>query len=375
VKILLTGGGTGGHFYPLIAIAEEIHRITDEEQLVQAELYYMSDTPYNKKLLFDNDIEFRKIFAGKARLYFSLWNIIDVFKLGLGILKALWNVYLLYPDVVVSKGGYASIPAVCAAWILRIPLIIHESDSIPGRSNIWAAKFATRIAVSWEEATGYFPKEKVALTGQPVRRDILHSVSRGAHEYLKLEETIPVILVICGSQGAQKINEVILDALPILVPKYQIIHQTGRKNIKEVSRIAQVILSKNQYKARYHPFGFLNTLALRMAAGATSIVVSRAGSSIFEIASWGKASIMVPITNSHGNHQRKNAFNYARKGATVVIGESNFSAHVLDAEITRIMKDENLRTSMEKSATGFFMKGAAGKIAQEAIRIALEHEK
>jgi UDP-N-acetylglucosamine--N-acetylmuramyl-(pentapeptide) pyrophosphoryl-undecaprenol N-acetylglucosamine transferase len=145
MKILLTGGGSAGHFYPLIAIAEEINRITDERKLLSVDLYYMSTEPYDEKLLFDNDITFRKIFAGKRRLYFSLLNYVDMVKMGLGVVLAIIDVFFIFPDVVVSKGGYASMPALVAARIFRIPVIIHESDSVPGRANKWASKFALRI--------------------------------------------------------------------------------------------------------------------------------------------------------------------------------------------------------------------------------------
>lgn len=376
MKILLTGGGSAGHFYPLIAIAEEVGRITAEEKLLRASLYYMSTTPYDKKMLSDNDIEFRRTFAGKRRLYFSLFNIIDVFKMAVGVLKALWSIYFLYPDVVISKGGYASIPAVFAARILKIPLIIHESDSVPGRANQWAARFALRIAISWPEAATYFKqKEKVAVTGQPVRRELLQPAKHGAHEYLNLTEGLPVIFIMGGSQGAKRINETVLDILPELVMKYQIIHQTGSKHIESIKQLTGVILAKSPHKERYKPFGYLNSLALRMSAGAASLIISRAGSALFEIASWGLPSILIPIRESNGDHQRRNAFNYARGGACVVIEEENLTPHVLLAEIDRLMEDGDLRRQMSKGARKFFKPGAAEKIAREAISIALEHER
>lgn len=374
MKILLTGGGSAGHFYPLIAIAEEIHRITDEEKLLEVDFYYMSTDPYDKKLLFDNKITFKKVMAGKMRRYFSLLNIIDVFKMALGILKAIGSVYLIYPDVVISKGGYASIPATFAARVLRIPLIIHESDSVPGRANKWASKFAYRIAVSWPEAAAAFPKDKVAVTGQPVRRDMTTPIDRGAYEFLKLEENVPTILILGGSLGSEKINQVIMDILPDLVSRYQVIHQTGAKNIEAIEKLAKVVLVKSDYKERYKPFGYLNSLALRMSAGVSTLVITRAGSTLFEIAAWGLPSILIPITNSGGDHQRKNAYSYARSGAATVIEEQNLTPHVLAAEIQRIIEDKGLQRKMHDAALRFYDGGGAEKIAQEAIKIGLEHE-
>ncbi len=375
MKIVLTGGGTAGHFYPLIAIAEEVNKIAEEENLLRPELYYFSVDPHDAKALFDNAVVFKRVFAGKARLYFSLLNFLDKGKLAFGILKALWDMYFLYPDVVVSKGGYASVPAVFAARMLKIPIVVHESDTVPGRANMWAARFAARIAVSWPEAYEYFPAEKTACTGQPVRAQLLIPEKHGAHEFLKLRKDMPVILVLGGSQGATAMNEALISILPQLVKKYQVLHQTGMKNFDEISVLASVVLKSVEEKNAYKPFGYLTLLAMKMAAGAADLVVSRAGSTIFEIAAWGKPSILIPIQESNGDHQRKNAFSYARRGAATVIEEKNMTPSVLFSEISKIMEQGDLQEKMSTAAKEFFQPDAARKIAREAIKIALAHAK
>ncbi len=148
MKILLTGGGTGGHFYPLIAIAEKLNERALNEKIIGLKLYYMSDKPYDKRMLFENSITYIQIPSGKMRTYFSVRNFFDMFTTAIGAFFGLLSMFFLYPDVVISKGGYAAFPAVFAAKLLRIPVIIHESDSSPGRLNIWTAKFAKRIAFS-----------------------------------------------------------------------------------------------------------------------------------------------------------------------------------------------------------------------------------
>lgn len=375
MKILLTGGGTSGHFYPLIAIAEAMNQIAREEKLLKPKLYFMSTTPHDKKALFDNEIAFRRIFAGKSRVYFSLLNIVDIFKLAIGIVKGVWSMFLLYPDVVISKGGYASIPAVFAARILRIPVIIHESDTVPGRANKWAGKFADRIALSWPEAAPFFPEDRVAVTGQPVRASIIRPIQEGMHEYLRLNQDTPTILVLGGSQGAKKINDTLAEILPELLEEYQVVHQTGPKNLEDVQQIAQVTVPADRLEERYRPFGYLNDLALRMSAGASDIIVSRAGSTIFEIAAWGLPSIIIPIAHSNGDHQRTNAFSYSKEGACVVIEEENLTPSVLNSEIKRLMEDADMRQRMSAAARNFFKPDAARKIARAAIEIGLEHER
>ncbi|TSC55101.1 MAG: UDP diphospho-muramoyl pentapeptide beta-N acetylglucosaminyl transferase [Parcubacteria group bacterium LiPW_30] len=375
MKILFTGGGSGGHFYPIIAIAQKINELIQKEKILDAKLYFMSDSPYNKAVLYENEMIFVFASAGKVRRYFSILNIIDIFKTVAGVIKAFLSMYLIYPDVVVGKGGYASFPALMAAKLLRIPVVIHESDSYPGRTNMWAGKFAERIAVSYEEAGKHFPANKVAFTGQPVRKEILIPLQSGAYEYLKLSPDLPTIFILGGSSGAKLINETIIDILPELLQKYQVIHQVGGDKMKETQALVSVVLGEDSpLKERYRMFGYLNSLALRMAAGTSPLIISRGGSTIFEIAAWGLPSIIIPIKDSNGDHQRKNAFNYGRSGAGVVIEEINLSPHLLLAEINGLMGDKERKEKMSKNAKDFYKADAAEKIAREVLKIALRHE-
>jgi UDP-N-acetylglucosamine--N-acetylmuramyl-(pentapeptide) pyrophosphoryl-undecaprenol N-acetylglucosamine transferase len=374
MKILLTGGGTGGHFYPLIAVAEELHTVSKEKTLINSELYFMSDAPYNKGILFDNGIEFVKVPTGKYRRYFSILNFVDAFKTIYGVIYGFIKIFSIYPDVIFSKGGYASFPALFAAKILGIPVIIHESDTVPGKVNLWAGKFAKKIALSYPEAESFFPKDKVAWTGNPLRKEILIPIDKKAQEFFELDDTSPIILVLGGSQGSEIINNAIIDALPQLVEIYQIIHQTGTKNIEEVKQTAKVILGDNPYGKRYKPMEYLNPIALRIAAGEASLVITRAGSTLFEIAVWGVPAIVVPISSSNGDHQRKNAFAYARTGAAIVIEENNLTPEILIAQINILMGDVLKRQKMTSAAHIFGKHDAARTIAEEIINIALTHE-
>lgn len=375
MKIIFTGGGSGGHFYPIIAIAESIQKISKEKKLLTPEMYFFAPTPYNQGILYDHNIKYKKVLAGKIRRYFSILNFLDLFKTAFGAFGAILDVFDIYPDVVFSKGGYGSFPAVLAARLLRIPVFIHESDSSPGRANKWAGKFAARVAVSFREAASYFKEEKVAYTGQPVLEERLTPITNSAFEFFGFDESLPVIFVIGGSQGAEIINNAILDILPDLVKNFQIIHQVGGANLTIMKESAAAILLENTNKNRYKPFGYLNGLEIRMAAGAASLIISRAGSTIFEIASWAKPSIIIPITNSNDNHQIKNAFAYAKAGACSVLQEENLKPNILLAEIKRIIENKELSQKMEESARAFFKPGAADQIARELLGIVLSHEK
>lgn len=375
MKIVLAGGGSGGHFYPLIAVAEELKILAEQKSILHLELHYFAPTQYDEKALFDNQITFTKIPAGKMRRYFSLENFSDIFKTFFGFFVALFRLFALYPDVVFSKGGYPAVPVVLAAKILRIPVIVHESDTIPGRANRLTAKYADRVAISFQEAYSHFDPKKTALVGHLVRRELQKPITEGAAEYLKLNPLIPTIFIMGGSQGAKLINETVLSMLPKLVEKYQVIHQTGTKNFEEVSSQANIILEKEEQKERYRPYPYLNSLALRMCAGASSLVVSRAGaSSISEIAWWGVPSVLIPITDSNGNHQRKNAFSYAKTGACSVVEEKNLTPEVLLQEINRIIDDTELASTMKKATELSRYENAAKTIAGELINIGFKHE-
>jgi UDP-N-acetylglucosamine--N-acetylmuramyl-(pentapeptide) pyrophosphoryl-undecaprenol N-acetylglucosamine transferase len=374
MKILFTGGGTGGHFYPIIAVAEEIKKIAQEQKLIAPQLYYMSDAPYDEKALFEHNVRFVAVPAGKMRRYAAVKNIADWFKTGWGVLVAIVKMFAIFPDVVFGKGGYGSFPALFAARLLGIPVVIHDSDSIPGRVNIWAGKFARRIALSYPEAVKYFDQKKTAVTGNPIRDGIKNPIKTGAFEFLNLDPEIPVIFVVGGSLGSERINDAVLTILPELVKRYQLIHQVGRANLEDCQKRAATILEGNANASRYRQFDFLGDTAMRMTAGAASLVVSRAGSAIFEIANWGLPSIIIPIPESVSHDQMTNAYTYARGGGAVVIEEDNLSPSVLLSEINRLMDNEAIRTEMSLAAKKYANPEAGRTIAQALIDIVISHQ-
>jgi UDP-N-acetylglucosamine--N-acetylmuramyl-(pentapeptide) pyrophosphoryl-undecaprenol N-acetylglucosamine transferase len=377
MKIVFTGGGTGGHFYPIIAVAEAIHDIEKERKLLEPEMFFFGPTAFDDRALYENGITFVGTSAGKMRRYFSLMNVFDSFKTAWGIFETILKLYSIFPDVVFSKGGYGSVPTVIAAKILRIPIVVHDSDAIPGKASLMAAPFAKKIAISYEDAAQYFPEKvrsKIALTGNPVRREIANPAREGAAEFLELESNVPVLLILGGSMGAERINDVVLEALPDLVNRFQVIHQTGQANFESVKGTAKVILERNERRYRYKPFGFLNPLALKMAAGAADLVISRAGSgSIAEISSWGKPSILIPIPEDVSRDQRTNAFAYAHAGAAIILEQGNLTPHLLVAEIDRLFTNPKARMDLAEGARKFARKDAAKILAEAVIDTALEH--
>ena len=193
--------------------------------------------------------------------------------------------------------------------------------------------------------------------------------------FLELEQNVPILLFLGGSLGAEKINDCVLEALPDLVNRYQVIHQTGQAHFESVSQTSKVILERNERRYRYKPYGYLSPLALKMSAGAADVIISRAGSgSISELRAWGKASIIIPIPEEVSRDQRSNAFAYAHAGATVVIEQGNLSPHLLVSEIDRLFTNPKARTDLADSAKKFAKKDSAKVLANAIIDMALEHE-
>ena len=379
MKIVFTGSGTGGHFYPNIAVAEAIRAIARERRLLMPRLYYLAPKAFDQEALFENEIVHITCPAGKWRRYFSLQNFSDLFVTFTGYICALVHLFRIYPDVVFSKGGYASVPVVLAAKTIGIPIVIHESDLAPGRANKLAASFATRIAVTFEGTAKYFPekvRDRIARTGVPIRAALAYPENEGADEELHLDPSVPTLFILGGSLGAQRLNDIVVTALPELTTLANVIHQTGKDNFKGVEMLAKVVLQKGGNPARYHPFPFLSVLSLRRSAGAAELILSRAGmTNIAEIALWKKPAILVPIPESISHDQRANAYAYAETGAAIVIEEGNLTPNLLISEVKRLFADEALRKSMGEKSASFANVDAAVIIADELISIGLSHEK
>lgn len=373
MRILFTGGGTGGHFFPIIAISRELRRVAEEERIIDLEFYYAGPDSFGEEDLEKEDIYPIRIVSGKWRRYNSWQNFFDLFKIGIGILQALWKLFVILPDVVFSKGGYGSVPILFAARIYRIPVIIHESDALPGAVNAWSAKFAKRIAVSFATSAKYFPDHKIAFTGNPIRKKLIGGNKKDAKENLGIiSDALPIIFFIGGSQGAQKINEALIEKLPEYVARYEILHQTGKNNFEDVSLQAQSVLENIENKDRYHPIAFFSEQILHDAYAACNLVVARAGAGmIFEIASVGKPSILIPLKNSAQNHQRENAYGYAKSGGALVIEEDNLTPYLLFTEVNAVLQNKKAMNDMAQAAGKFARLDAAEVIAREIIKLGL----
>ncbi|MEK7664754.1 MAG: UDP-N-acetylglucosamine--N-acetylmuramyl-(pentapeptide) pyrophosphoryl-undecaprenol N-acetylglucosamine transferase [Patescibacteria group bacterium] len=365
MKILFTGGGTGGHVFPIVAIAREIRRIYPKKDL---DFYYIGPKDeFGLILLSQESFIIKKIISGKIRRYFSFKNFLDIFfKIPFGILQSFFLILKMRPQIIFSKGGSGSIAVTICALILRIPVFLHESDIVPGLSNRISSKWAKKVFVSFPK-TEYFDPQKVILTGNPIRRELLEGDVKRAEELFDLTLQKPIILFLGGSQGAEAINDFVLLLLNNLLKKFEIIHVCGRENAKEIEAEAQVIIDKS-FENYYHAVGFLDEEKLKHAYKTADFIISRSGSgSIFEIAAIGKPSILIPLLGSAADHQFKNAYSYSQTGAALVIEQDNLSDDFFLEKLNLLFLYKEKLEEMKTAALRFSKPMAARTIAREIL--------
>lgn len=360
-RILLTGGGTGGHWYPLLSVVDEIRKIDP-----RVEIFYAGPRGSHRVLFEEKNITCYTIAGSKIRRYAALGNLIDVPKFFWSILQAWWRLYFLMPDVVFSKGGPGSFPVILAAKFYFIPVLMHESDSVPSLNSRLAAPFANRIAISFNSAGNYFSKNKTAFTGNPVRGDLFKVLpgTKAAKKQLGFDSEKPLIFILGGSQGSTRINDFVADLVPKLVKFTQVFHQTGENNLKVVLKII------GEQPTGYKAEGYLDLTGMQLALSAADLVVSRAGAgAIYEIAAFHKPSILLPLSDAANNHQRNNAYEYAETGAAEVLEESNLVEHLFLNSVERLITNKEKLGEMGEKAKNFYKPEAATVLAKELLNL------
>lgn len=371
----MTGGGSGGHIYPLIAVAEEIKKMVS---LPSLDLRYFGGAREFSSVLEKQGIRVVPIVSSKIRRYFSPANLLDVPKFFWGFFESLWKVYWFMPDVVFSKGGPGSLPVVLACRFYLIPLIVHESDSVPGLTNIISGKLAQRIFLAFSSAREYFKNEKkTELVGNPVRLEL---TGKGNPEFTEEERSaaksgfgfdprLPLLLVLGGSQGARRINNFILENLELLLRQFQILHQVGVGEYSAYKKEYE-FLSKNWSeleKVRYQFRPYFSE-DLRNAYLAADIVLARAGAgTIFELSFFAKPAILVPLPEAAGDHQTQNAHQYVHSGAAVTLEQENFLKEIVLDQLTQLIQNRTLLGQMSLSARSFYRPEAAVIIAKAIL--------
>jgi len=373
IRVGIAGGGTGGHIYPLLAVCDALSKERGPYDDTVFEFHY-----FGKPGIYQNEFDFRNIrihsiVGSRLRRYFSIQNIFDIPRFFVSIFQAFFSFLFVMPDIVFSKGGPGSIPVILAAWFYRIPIVIHESDSIPGLANKIASKFANKICVAFPESKEFFDEKKIVITGNPIRSELVKNrISKeAAKKFWRMDEHLPLVLVIGGSQGSQRINSFITENLEGLLKDVQILHQVGQSNYQEIEMSMREILTlvPREFHARYRAVSFMTAEEMKHAMTAADVIISRAGSgAIFEIASFKVPTILIPLEESAGNHQKVNAYAFSKTGYAFVLEEENMAFHTLQSRIFELISPKFVPSGGE-AIDLFFVPQSAERIANEIISL------
>ncbi|OGY58122.1 MAG: hypothetical protein A3H67_03420 [Candidatus Buchananbacteria bacterium RIFCSPLOWO2_02_FULL_46_11b] len=342
MKIILSGGGTLGSVSPLLAIFEEIKTRQPKAEFLWLGTRFGPES----KLIAGCQIPLKKIFSGKWRRYFSLYNFIDPLLVIFGFFQSLRIILKFKPDWVVSAGGFVAVPAAFAAKVLNKKILIHQQDVLPGLANRIIAPWAKAITVSFEKSLNDFPRGKTILTGNPVRPDVLGGAKGEGLRAFGLQSDRPIVLVIGGGTGALDLNKLVLAALDELLGFCQIIHLTGGK-----AKAAAALPG-------YRPFEFL-TDQLKNAYAAADLVVSRAGlGTLTELAVLKKPVLVIPLPG----HQENNALEFFKKNAAALLFQKDLTAQKFAGAVKILLSDKAELENLSRNIAKIMPEGAAAKI-------------
>lgn len=356
-RFIISGGGTGGHIYPAVAIANELKSRFPEAEFLfvgakdKMEMQKVPQAGYAIKGLWISGIQ-RKLTLDNAmfplKLLSSMWN-------SLRIIKS------FKPDVVIGTGGFASGAVLKVASMLGIPTVIQEQNSYPGITNKLLAKKANKICVAYENLERFFPKDKMILTGNPVRQDLINEASKSeAIAYFKLDANKKTLLVLGGSLGARRINQLIEKELDFLLSlNIQIIWQCGKLYLNDYSKYDE--------KENVQLVAFIDRMDLVYAAA--DVVISRSGaSSVSELCIVGKPTIFIPSPNVAEDHQTKNAKAISDKNGAILIKESELEAQ-FETVFSDLISNENKQAELSQNIKKLAKPNATKDIVEEIIKL------
>ncbi|NVP24495.1 undecaprenyldiphospho-muramoylpentapeptide beta-N-acetylglucosaminyltransferase [Treponema phagedenis] len=341
--VVFTGGGTGGHIFPGLAVAE----VMIQKKGISI-VWIGGGKGADRSYVESGGLPFKGIPAGKLRRYFSLQNFVDVFKVAAGFIKSLYLLATLKPAFVFSKGGFVSVPPCMAAKFLRIPVITHESDFTPGLATRLNSRSAAKIFVSYPETIQFLKKEqqgKAVYTGNPVRLDFYTAKADAGRSFLHIDTKKPLLFIQGGSLGARQINDLVFESISFLTEHFYVVHQCGAANVDQAKLIKQKIHAADSYQ--YFPF---IREEIPKVLAAADIVLSRAGAnSIWECAAAGKPMVLVPLEKgSSRGDQLDNAAFFEKKGAAFVLSGKKTTAENLIALLQDLLHNpEKLRVAHE----------------------------
>ncbi len=386
MRVLLAGGGSGGSSAPVLAVAQELRRREPCDFL-----YVGTAEGPEREMVARLGIPFHTVQTGKLRRYWSPANFTDLFRLPLGLAQSLRLVASFRPDVAFAAGGFAAVPPLLAASLLRVPTVIHQQDVEPGLANRILTPFATAITVAFPDSLAHFPPKKTRVTGNPVREEILAGSRAEGLRLFGFEDGLPVVLATGGGTGALGLNRLVAAAAPTLAARCQILHITGRGKSVPVDWSTEGVGERESGRAgesepgtqhpalstqhsalstrRYRQVEFLAE-GMGHALAAAALVISRAGlSTLTEIAALGKPSILIPMPHSH---QEANARAFSRPGAAVLLEEDGIAGATLAGIVLDLLANPDGMQTLADHARALMPIGAERGIAELVRAVAGE---
>lgn len=369
LRLAIAGGGTGGHVLPAVAVVEELRRRGSVDEVI----WIGSRDGLERETAAAAGIPFVAIPTGKLRRYFSLRNAIDAVRVPLGVVAARRTLSAFRPDVVLSTGGFVSVPAVIAARGVA-PVLTHEQTAVLGLATRLNAQFAEVVAVSYDQTAQQARKihRNVTVTGNPVRAGLQEGDRQRGLNWLGFSTDLPVVYVTGGARGASPINSRVADLLPDLLERVQVLHQTGPATANQDATTLTTRQSAfpERLRLRYKVVPFIGG-ELPDVYAAADLVVGRAGAgTIAELAAIGKAAVLIPLPGTGGDEQSANARILADAGAAVVIPQQEATPERLRQEILAIATDPEKRRRMEAAARTVSRPDASGRLADALLGLA-----
>jgi UDP-N-acetylglucosamine--N-acetylmuramyl-(pentapeptide) pyrophosphoryl-undecaprenol N-acetylglucosamine transferase len=372
MRVLVSGGGTGGHVYPALSVAKRLREV------YQAEILYLgSDDGLETSLVPQEGLPLATVKAGKLQRFLSWRTLTRAARIPIGIIQAIGIVRKFRPDVAFTSGGYVAVPTGLAARLNGVPLLMHQQDVPPNLSNRLIAPLATRISVAFADSQRYFPARKTVQLGNPLRQEMLdmrQTSPQEARRALQLIPDVPLVLVTGGSQGARHLNQVVCRALPELLRMHcQVLHISGKKLFEETRTLSESMMTGIDAELRaYYRLEPYMSAEMPLALQAAEIVLCRSGAATMsELAILGKPAILVPLAPGiGGSPQEENAAMFSRLGAAEVIRNDDLKPELLVERVKAIIASPGRLQAMSEAARGLAKPDATAEIVEMLIKIA-----
>jgi UDP-N-acetylglucosamine--N-acetylmuramyl-(pentapeptide) pyrophosphoryl-undecaprenol N-acetylglucosamine transferase len=364
MRVVLTGGGSGGHVYPALSVAQALSAINQGIDVS----YIGGTTGIEAEIVSAAGLPFTGVTTKKLRKLVSFSTVGVIFALMKGYREASAYLRAWKPDVAISTGGYVAAATVIAAARQGVKTVILAPDAVPGRTNLWLSRWASRICVMFEESVGFFPAGKTLVTGLPIRADIVSGkTTAGARAEFGLAPDVFTLLATGGSQGAQRLNQVVNEAVDLFREPIQVLHQVGAKNWDEGGFAPG---ERGPAKVRYEPRPYFNSAQMPLAYRAANVVVCRSGvGSLAEGTANGLPLLMVPLPTAYADHQTANARAIERGGGGVLLRQADLTAESLVETVEGLRRDQDRLQTMASASCALGRPEAARLVAELALAL------